>query len=178
MQMDDALLHNWSMTVPDEGMERFAAQVSGFPYQLADAVPGSIGKEDFRLVDALGIHAGWLDDTDVQDRLRAVLLYQTASIRPTQIPAPKGRPVVISNPLFRAVLLADIEKEGERVTCILADAARGQDDYLTLRGEIPEWCELRIYQLSSASTRGIHWLPRNKAQKRRRVAAIRAASRG
>lgn len=56
--------------------------------------------------------------------------------------------VQVDNPLFGATLLAAVGQAGDAVTRILADAARRQDDYLALAAAIPEWCELRIYQLS------------------------------
>lgn len=85
--------------------------------------------------------------------------------------------VKIDNPLFGATLLADTDQAGDAITRILADVARRQDDYLAHAAAIPEWCEFRIYQLSSAPSRQIIWLPRNRRQRRRRVSAIMASRR-
>lgn len=110
---------------------------------------GSIGHDDPRLLTGLGPKAAWLDDAGVQARLGAILFYQEASWQPASIPANTGQIVQIDNPLFGATLLADIGHAGDPVTRILADAARGQEHYLAFAAAIPEWCENRIYQLSS-----------------------------
>ena len=174
---DDEALHGWGVTIRNGGIDAFAADIVGFPLSLVSAPVGRIGHDDGRLLAALGASASWLDDADVQARLGAILFYQTALRQPASIPAKTGRMVKMANPLFGATLLADIDQAGDAVTRILADAARRQDDYLALAAAIPEWCEFRIYQLSSAPSRQIIWLPRNRRQRRRRVSAIMASRR-
>lgn len=175
--MDDEAFHSWGVTIRTAGIDAFAADIGGFPVALASAPVGRIGHSDGRLLAALGTSASWLDDADVQARLGAILFYQTALRQPASIPAKTSRMVKIDNALFGATLLADIDHAGDAVTRILADAARRQDDYLALAAAIPEWCEFRIYQLSSAPSRQIIWLPRNRRQRRRRVSAIMASRR-
>ena len=160
------------------GRAGFAADIAGFPYRLSTAPAGSIGINDETLVALLGSNAGWLRDEEIQDRLHAILLYQAAMLRPTRIHAQNGRLVTVHNPLFAATLRADADGAGVKVSQLLANSARRQDNYLALRLDIPEWCEKRIYVLSDAASRGILWLPRNARQKHRRIAAIRATSRG
>ena len=175
--MDDSDFHRWGIAVQAAGIDAFAADVTGFPFPLMPAPVGRIGHDDARIISSLGESAIWLHDAAVQVRLAAILAYQKALRQPVRIPARTGRPVDIANPLFGATLAADIEQAGDVVTRILADAARRQDDYLALAAAIPEWCEFRIYQLSSAPSRQILWLPRNQRQRRRRVSAIMASRR-
>ena len=162
--MDDEALQSWGVAIRTPGIDAFATDIVGFPVALASAPVGRIGHNDGRLLAALGTSASWLDDADVQARLGAILFYQTALRQPASIPTQAGQVVKIDNPLFGATLLADIDQVGDAVTRILAAA-------------IPEWCEFRIYQLSSAPSRQIVWLPRNRRQRRRRVSAIMASRR-
>lgn len=175
--MDDEAFHSWGVAIRTAGIDAFATDIVGFPVALASAPVGRIGHNDRRLLAALGTSASWLNDADVQARLGAILFYQTALRQPASIPTQAGQVVKIDNPLFGATLLADIDQEGDAVTRILADAARLQVDYLALAAAIPEWCEFRIYQLSSAPSRQITWLPRNRRQRRRRISAIMASQR-
>lgn len=175
--MDDTALHRWGVAAQNAGMDAFAADIAGFPLRLVPAPMGRIGHDDSRLLSSLGASAGWLEDAAVQARLAAILLYQAALRQPTRIAGPNGRSVEIANPLFGAALLADAQQAGDAVARILADAARRQDNYLALAAAIPEWCEFRIYQLSSAPSNQIIWLPRSRRRRRRRVSALRAAGR-
>lgn len=175
--MDESALRSWGVAAQSAGIDAFATDVAGFPIILEPALMGRIGHDDARLVSSLGANAAWLADTSVQTRLAAIVVFQRASRHPVRILARTGRPVEITNPLFGATLVADTEGAGDAVTRILADAARRQDNYLALAAAIPEWCEFRIYQLSSAPSNQIAWLPRNRRQRRRRVSAMLASRR-
>ncbi|MGK2909125.1 MAG: hypothetical protein ACSLE1_04900 [Sphingobium sp.] len=171
--MDDAELEAWTAAILSAGISAFADDIIGFPIHLLPAPVGAIGRDDPVVLSALGQNRWWLDEPAVQARLHAILFYQQASERSVRIPGRTGRDIEIDNPLFGATLLADVQQAGDAVTGILADAARKQDNYLDRVSQIPEWCEHRIYVLSSALSRKIYWLPRNRRSCRFRTVTTR-----
>ncbi|WP_281821400.1 hypothetical protein [Sphingobium sp. BS19] len=171
--MDDAEFEAWSASILSAGISTFADDIIGFPIRLLPAPVGTIGRDDPVVLSALGQNMWWLDEPAVQARLHAILLYQQASERSVRIPDRTGRDIEVDNPLFGATLLADVQQADDAVKRILADEARKQDNFLVLVSQLPEWCEHRIYVLSSALSRKIYWLPRYRRSSRFRTVATR-----
>lgn len=175
--MNNSELTAWTARVLSEGRAHFAADIVAFPYELAPAPTGMLGSNDTSLVTALGVAASWLSDPDVQDRLSAIFYYQKAARCATTLAVRSGKAVVIRNPLIGAALAADADGASSAVTMLLADAARAQHGFLEFRRGIPEWCDKRIFELSSICKRDFAWLPADPRRARRRASAIRASMR-